>query len=301
MPIHLAPLSRRRFLARTLAAGAGLALAPELLAKTKPVDQNFWALLSDPHLAADQTLVSRGVNMANHFKQVAAELSALPKRPAGVFINGDCAYNRGEIEDYAAVKQLLQPIREARMPIHLTLGNHDNREQFWGVFQEEKAARHVVEDRQAGLLKTPLANWFILDSLEKTQATPGLVGAEQLQWLAKTLDADAKKPALVLVHHNPGINGGNMGLKDTVPFLEVIRPRKQVKAYIFGHTHHWSVEQDGSGIHFINLPPVSYVFREGEPSGWVHTTLQKDSMRLELRSVDPNHKAHGQVFDLAWR
>ena len=92
-----------------------------------------------------------------------------------------------------------------------------------------------------------------------------------------------------------------MGLKDTIPFLEVIRPRNQVKAYIFGHTHHWSVEQDSSGIHFINLPPVSYVFREGEPSGWVRATLNKSGMKLELRCVDQYHKAHGQTFDLAWR
>ena len=40
-------------------------------------------------------------------------------------------------------------------------------------------------------------------------------------------------------------------------------------AYIYGHTHNWKVESDTSGIHLINLPPVSYVFREGEPSGWV--------------------------------
>jgi Icc protein len=258
-------------------------------------------LLSDTHLAADKSLVSRGVNMADHFQQVARELVALPKRPAGVFITGDCAFNRGEPGDYAIVKELLQPIRADGLPIHLALGNHDNRQQFWEAFREEKAARHPVPDRQTALLKTPSVNWFILDSLEKTQSTPGLVGPEQLKWLAETLDAHAKKPAVVLVHHNPGLEGGNLGLKDTLPFMEVIRPRKQVKAYIFGHTHHWSVEQDTSGIHLINLPPVAYVFREGEPSGWVHATVQKDAMHLEMRSVDPKHKAHGQTFDLAWR
>lgn len=92
-----------------------------------------------------------------------------------------------------------------------------------------------------------------------------------------------------------------MGLKDTLALLEVIRPRKQVKAYIFGHTHHWNVEQDSSGIHLINLPPVGYVFREVEPSGWVHAQLEKSAMRLEFHSIDPKHKANGQVLELAWR
>ena len=84
-----------------------------------------------------------------------------------------------------------------------------------------------------------------------------------------------------MVHHNPGISG-NMGLKDTAAFLEIIRPRKQVKAYIYGHTHTWKVEQDSSGVHMINLPPVAYVFQEGNPSGWVHLQLSKNGMTLKL-------------------
>ena len=81
----------------------------------------------------------------------------------------------------------------------------------------------------------------------------------------------------------------------------VIRPRRQVKAYIYGHTHTWRAEKDSSDIHLINLPPVAYVFREGEPSGWVRAILQSDSMRLELRCLDIEHKAHGQIVDLKWR
>ena len=83
--------------------------------------------------------------------------------------------------------------------------------------------------------------------------------------------------------------------------FEVIRPRKQVKAYIFGHTHKWEVRQDESGIHLINLPPVAYIFRAGDPAGWVHATVEQSGMRLELRSVDPSHKAHGEVVKLEWR
>jgi 3',5'-cyclic AMP phosphodiesterase CpdA len=150
------------------------------------------------------------------------------------------------------------------------------------------------------LLRTPHANWFILDSLETTNSTPGLLGRAQLDWLASTLDENPGKPALVLVHHNPGLTG-NMGLKDTAAFLEIIRPRRQVKAYIYGHTHTWRVEKDSSDIHLVNLPPVAYVFQEGQPSGWVRMSLKADSMRLELRCVDTTHKDHRQVVDLKWR
>ncbi len=276
-------------------------MAPSLLAAGRETDPNSWALLADTHLAADGNAKSRGINMRDHFKAVAREVVTLPRRPVGLIIAGDCAYNRGQADDYAMLKALVQPIREQRLPIHLALGNHDNRERFWEAFQDEKRANRPVTDRQAMTWKSDHANWFLLDSLEKTASTPGLIGESQLDWLARSLDQRPKQPALVLVHHNPGITGGNMGLRDTAQLLEVIRPRRQVKAYIFGHTHHWHVEQDSSGIHLVNLPPVAYVFREGDPAGWVHATLAESGMQLELRSIDPTHKAHGQKIRLEWR
>jgi 3',5'-cyclic AMP phosphodiesterase CpdA len=301
MPIHLAPISRRRFLQGAAVAGAGLALTPDLLAATKQVDDNAWALLSDTHLAANRSLLFRGINMVEHFKVVSNELLGLTKRPAGIMVTGDCAYNQGESGDYTLLSELLDPIRQSQMPVHLALGNHDHREHFWAAFQDQRSDQRPVIDRQVALLQTPRVNWFILDSLDKTLSTPGLLGHEQLDWLAKSLDEYQQKPAIVIVHHNPGLNGGNMGLKDTLSFLEIIRPRTQVKAYIYGHTHHWQVEQDPSGIHFVNLPPVAYVFHDGDPSGWVQATMKIDGMRLELRCIDPSHKAHGEIHDLKWR
>jgi Icc protein len=300
MPIHLPPISRRQFLARSLAAGAGLAFRPTLFAADKPIDADFWALLSDVHLAADRSLVARGVNMAQHFAQASLDLVSLPARPAGVFINGDCAFESGEMADYAVLADLLKPLRKEQMTIHLALGNHDNRHRFWQAFPDANSSKRPVTEKYVALIPTSRANWFVLDSLETTSSTPGLLGPGQLSWLAKSLDANKEKPALVLVHHNPGISG-NLGLKDTTAFFEIIRPRNQVKAYIFGHTHAWRAEQDSSGIHLINLPAVAYVFREGEPSGWVLATLETAGMKLELRCVDPTHKAHGQIVDLKWR
>lgn len=301
MPIHLPPISRRRFLKRSFAAGAGLVLGQELLALGKSAEENSWALFSDIHLAADRSLKVRGINMTEHFKAVSRELQALPKRPVGLFITGDCAYNSGETGDYAVVSDLLKPIRKQGLPVHLALGNHDNRERFWEAFTQEKAAKRPLSDRQTSLLQTNSVNWFILDSLEKTLSTPGLLGQEQLDWLSRTLDANSSKPAIVLVHHNPGLEGGNMGLKDTFPFLEILRPRRQVKAYIYGHTHDWKIQTDNTGLHLVNLPPVAYVFQEGKPAGWIHARFRADGMQLELRCIDTAHKEHGRKVDLTWR
>jgi metallophosphoesterase superfamily enzyme len=107
MPMHLPPISRRQFLLRSLASGAALALSPSLFAATRRTDPNSWALLSDIHLAADRSLIARGINMTDHFTSVSRELLALPECPAGVFITGDCAYNSGQAKDYALVAELL--------------------------------------------------------------------------------------------------------------------------------------------------------------------------------------------------
>lgn len=301
MPIHLRPISRRTFLRRAFLTGAGLALAPQLQAAMRRTDAASFALLADPHIAADAAKVHRDVNMSEHFRAVAREIVGLPERAARVFVVGDCAFNAGEAADYAQVSSLLDPLRADGLNLTLALGNHDQRENFWQALESQKAARRPVAHKQVAFIKTKHLNWLVLDSLETTLQTPGALGADQLQWVAKTLDANTKIPTVLLIHHNPGEDNKIGGLKDTEALLEIIRPRKQVKAWIYGHTHNWKVTQDQSGVHLVNLPPVAYIFRDGDPAGWVHATTRPDGMKLELRAIDPSHKAHGQVVDLKWR
>jgi 3',5'-cyclic-AMP phosphodiesterase len=157
-----------------------------------------------------------------------------------------------------------------------------------------------VEGRHVEVIETPRANWFLLDSLDVVNSTPGELGAGQLEWLAAALDARAKKPAVVMVHHNPDEKEKPTGIRDTKAMLDVILARKQVKALVFGHTHVWELTTR-QGVHFINLPPVGYVFRAGNPSGWVDARVSERGMTLELRCLDPKHPKHGELRELQWR
>ncbi len=304
MPVYLRPISRRRFLAGSFAAAAAVALGPGCALPARKRDPNGVALLSDIHIAADPRKVARSVNMTDHLKTVAAEVVAWPETPGTVFVNGDLAFNSGQDADYAAVLGLLRPMREAGLPIHLGMGNHDNREHFWKVMAGSKSVPRKLPGRQAGIVRMEAANWFVLDSLIHTLTTPGQLGDAQRAWLAAALDSNADKPAIVMIHHQPGSlspdhPGG--GLEDATELFAILRPRRQVKAYIFGHTHRWHVRQDESGIHLVNLPPTAYVFDDGQPSGWVHASLAAGGIRLEFRCLDHAHKAHGQVVQLDWR
>jgi Icc protein len=301
MPVYLPPISRRQFLKGSLAASA-LVVAGGCAARQSTSDGQSWALLSDIHIAADPNLVHSHVNMTRNLQTVGQEVMAWPVPVAGVLIDGDLAYNSGESADYTAILGLLRPLREHGLPIHLALGNHDHREHFWAALPDEKTADANLPERQTAIVRTRYANWFVLDSLIATLQTPGRLGEAQRAWLARALDENTDKPALVTVHHHPAMGDATgFPLEDTTALMEILRPRRHVKAWFFGHTHRWGVYHDESGLYLVNFPPVAYLFEEGRPNGWVHATLQPQGARLELRCLDRTRQDHGQVVDLVWR
>jgi 3',5'-cyclic AMP phosphodiesterase CpdA len=245
-----------------------------------------------------------GVNMFDQFRRVSDDLLRLTPAPSAVLVAGDCAFQSGEVGDYATLVRAVEPLRRAGLPLHLTLGNHDDRDKFLDALHPGGVRDKPVEGRYVSVVESARANWFLLDSLKTTTVTPGNLGDRQLAWLAAPLDARADKPALVVVHHhpNPDDQPTGPGLRDTKQLLAVLGPRRQVKALIFGHSHVWSVKRsEYRGIHFVNLPPTAYVFHEGDPSGWVDLQLTEDGAALELLCIDAKHPRHGERHELAWR
>jgi len=299
MPILLPPLSRRRFLT-SVVAGAATCLARSTVGKEPLCDANRFALLSDTHIAGDRTKTARGINMHDNLKTVVGEVLAAQPAPAGVLVAGDLAFNEGTGEDYATLLGLLQPLRERGLPVHLAMGNHDHRERFWQALGEAERKSSRLEQKHVLMVSAPLVNWFVLDSLDRTDKVSGTLGDEQLKWLADALDRAADKPALVMLHHYPDAGSIPTGLVDTEPLFKVLLPRPHVKALIFGHSHVWKVDQR-EGLHLVNLPPVAYVFAPSNPNGWVDARVAADGMTLELRCLDQQHAQHGQRVQLKWR
>jgi 3',5'-cyclic-AMP phosphodiesterase len=297
MPFHI-PLNRRRFLAGAALSGLGLFLPKEALCAA--ADPHRWALLADPHIAADPAAVRLRANMAEHLRQVLTEVMSRSGRPAGLILNGDCAVTQGEPGDYATLGGLLKPLSEAGIPAHLTLGNHDHRGNIRAALASMTGG--ALEGRCASLVESPRANWFLLDSLDQVNKTPGRLEEAQRAWLASTLDARRDRPALIVVHHNPLFTtpGKMGGLLDTAELFDLLVPRPHVKAVIYGHVHKWE-HRVQDGIHVLGLPPVGYVFAEGDPAGWVEARLEAGGAAFEIRCLDPAHPAQGQVRDLKWR
>ena len=307
MPIHLPTASRRDFLAQV---GGAVVCAPALhAAAAERVDADRIAILNDTHIAAWHPA---SANIPTHLRETVAWLTAQERRPAAVIINGDLALNDGQPGDYAHFARLIAPLREAGMPVYLTLGNHDNREVFYQVLQAEKAAEPPVVSRHVGVVSLPRANLFLLDSLktvgqgaEARIVAQGLLGPEQLAWLGRMLDAHPSKPALVFAHHNPRLGGGELhypgGLEDSEPLWELLASRPQVKAYVHGHIHDRSHYQH-RGIHILNTPATSYVSNPtASTTGWTMVQLTDQGADFTTLTHEKAHAWNGKVEKVGWR
>jgi 3',5'-cyclic AMP phosphodiesterase CpdA len=299
MPISLLPTNRRSFLAGTLAGS--IALASGAFGANQATDDATFALLADAHIPSDPNTVAREVNMAENLRRVVGQLIDQERQPAAALIVGDCAYLEGKVGDYKVLRELLAPLGQAGLPVHLALGNHDHRRNCLEAFPANDGQLQAKVERRVTIIPGKQANWFVLDSLDKVNKTPGELGQQQLKWLAEALDAHADRPALIALHHNPVLTQEHTsGLMDSAALLEVAAARKQVKAIFFGHTHVWSHTQH-EGIHLVNLPPVAYVFAKEKPNGWVQCKLGDSGAELKLVCHDTKHPQHGEVVSLAWR
>jgi 3',5'-cyclic AMP phosphodiesterase CpdA len=286
-----------------LAGGAGLVISRAAPATgTRGQGPEKWALVSDPHVAADVTTARKDANMADNIRRAAAEILAMEAPPAGVIVNGDCAHRSGQVEDYRTfLKLFVDPLVAKKLPVHLTLGNHDNRERFLrGV---NKAAGSAVEGRLVSVLRGRHANVFLLDTLDRTGEMSGTVGDRQVAWLDKSLAAMNDLPAVVTGHHpladdHPFRERG--GIRDSKPLWDVLRRHRHVKAYLFGHNHFWGAFQR-DGIHLVNLPSTAWTFLPVYPTGWVEMTLEPKGAELRVHRIGGGElPGETGIAKLAW-
>ena len=221
-------------------------------------DPHRVAFLSDSHIGEKAETNDRDCNMADRLKQVAAEVAKFTPRVACAVVNGDLAHKTGTAMEYKLFASLIDPVREAGIPLHLGLGNHDNFTRFAEGLDKLRPKDKPVEGKQVTVVELERANLFVLDSYDPMNAGGGMLGDSQLKWLAKALDDRKTKPAVVFAHHplqfNAPKNVKSSGIADTNDFWSVLKDRLQVKAFVFGQTHTWKLaERDGGCKQRIEL------------------------------------------------
>ena len=156
-----------------------------------------------------------------------------PNRPDLLLMSGDLT----EFGDAASYARLADMLADLPFPVHLMVGNHDDRDALRATFPGTPLDRGFVQF----VLPLPGLRLVALDTLE-----PGRHGgafcAARAKWLSDQLDADPTTPVVIAMHHPPFVSGIDWldGAADAAwiaRFTAAIAGRPNVRAIIAGHLH----------------------------------------------------------------
>jgi len=286
-------IDRRSFLKSSMGALA-LSAGRQLFA-AEADSAAHWALLSDIHISADPADTFRGFHPSANLTKVLGEVGE--RQFDGLLVNGDLARLLGKPEDYARVAGYLEPLAN-KMPLAITLGNHDSRKNTRAAIVKLAGAAQPVERKLVTTVEAGPVQLILLDSLLATNVTPGQLGTAQRNWLANYIGTLGNKPAIVFVHHNLDPKDDN-ALVDVAALLDIAKSNRAVKAILYGHTHAWKYAKSDE-LHLVNIPAVGYNFKDSEPVGWTEAAFRPDGCTLKLHAIGGEMSPDGQVLQLRW-
>ena len=230
-----------------------------------PLDENLVALFADTHVTADRNNPHQRAGLSQSVRDV---LACNP-RPANVLFYGDLSFSLGATNDYRLLKKLVKPLEDAGIRWSACMGNHDRHAAYLSVFPERKGAPPPVPDRLVTVVKTPHADFILMDSCLEGPVNGGIDDAQRA-WLQETL-AHCAKPVFVGAHH-PIRETGVAGL---------MASNTVCAAYIYGHNHAWKQQRE-EGVETLCLPStghwgdIGYVLVKLSDEGAVFTLYQRD-------------------------
>jgi len=150
------------------------------------------AQLTDLHVGFEQGNPDE-LNFAR-LTQALNWLNGPGRQPDMLLLTGDLT----EYGDVASYRRLRTLIADCAFPVHLCVGNHDDRDALKQVFPEVPVNDGFVQY----VVDTAKARIIVLDTLD-----PGHHGGafceRRAAWLSTQLDGAAGKPVLIVLHHPP--------------------------------------------------------------------------------------------------
>jgi 3',5'-cyclic AMP phosphodiesterase CpdA len=195
--------------------------------------------ISDLHIKAERKLAYGRVDTAGMLERCVAAILRLAPAPDAVLITGDLV-DRGSDAEYELLAQLIAPLStQGHLPVYLIAGNHDERDALRRNFPAHTYLRQWAPFVQYAIDAHAL-RIVALDTVIPGQGG-GLVCAERLDWLDRTLSQAPEQPTVILMHHPPFITGiGHMdrvGLDNSDALEAVVRRHPQVERVLCGHLH----------------------------------------------------------------
>src|SRR3990170_6540466 len=166
-------------------------------------------------------------------------------------ISGDLA-ERGDVDTYLALKERLETLS---IPVHLMLGNHDDRTSFLKVFNGPLEGGFV----QHSLVENG-RHFLFLDTLKGVPSSAGLYDEPRRKWLKTELAKAGGAPIYIFMHHPPfKIHHRLMDLiplEDGPGFGDLLTGHN-VRHLFFGHAHR-TISGQWRGISYSALPGLSH-------------------------------------------
>lgn len=203
------------------------------------------AQISDLHIGKPGHLAWGCIDTAARFARCVSHILRQLPLPEIVVASGDLA-DMGAPEEYRRLRGLLAPLP---MPVYLMPGNHDDRNALRAEFVDhhyfppQGALHYVLESQPVRLV--------MLDTVVPG-GDGGVLGAEQLKWLAQALKSEPDKPTLIFMHHPPIATGIRymdeiaLAQEDAARLGTIISGHAQVERVACGHLHR-AVEARWSG------------------------------------------------------
>ena len=189
--------------------------------------------LTDPHLVEPGALLHQ-LDPLQRLREALASIAAEHADAAFVIITGDLC-DAGQANGYAALRDALSALP---MPVHLMLGNHDDRAVF-------RRLRPDAPDDGSGFVQFAFSaggqRFVCLDTLEQG-ASKGTFCERRAAWLAAELERSAPAPVLLFLHHPPFPIGmapmDRIALTDPALLRQTLAPhRARIRHLFFGHLH----------------------------------------------------------------
>jgi len=240
----------------------------------------YFMHLTDPHIAIGAKQVQFGVDTTAAFLRVLAAVRELTPSPDFVLITGDLVAD-GCPESYEAFRDL---VRSLPMPVHLSLGNHDERRNFRRVVLE---CPDASEAPYCYVFRSGETDFLVLDS-----CPAATLDADQLGWLSDRLGES--QGAIVCVHHHPVPTGlvwlDRLILRNGEELTALVRSCRRVQGVLFGHIHR-TFEEDLGGVPLLGTPSTCFQFtprsesREisAEPPAYRVVTVEDGRLSSEVR------------------
>lgn len=175
-----------------------------------------------------------------------------------------------DLGDAAAYERLKTIIARMPIPVHITLGNHDDGNVFLSVFGEHLAAETGKIDK---IIDIKGYRIILLDSAEPGRVD-GVIEERQIDWLRARLAEAIDRPVIVVLHHNANalhIESDNIRILEPDAFIAALKTHPDIRQIIAGHVHLTSTAI-WHGLPFTTLAGGHYsvsVDQPGVPMRWL--------------------------------